>query len=132
MNLLREKVSRAIQRGEVATSQKPKLVQLFAPLKSPKSIFKHWPNTYWLNTVQDGAHLRVAGNTLFSENIAKPDISASGNEILAFSARWSGTCANPERINANRLSADRDLFAAIGTPLDFKTTRNQRGPVKFH
>ena len=46
--------------------------------------------------------------------MANPDITASGSEIFAFSARWSGIRPNPARTNPNRLSADRDLFAAIG------------------
>ena len=45
---------------------KPELVQLFAPLKPPKSILKHWPDTCWLHIIEDGAHLRVAGNMLYA------------------------------------------------------------------
>jgi hypothetical protein len=26
------------------------------------TVFKHWPDTYWRNIIQNGAHLRVAGN----------------------------------------------------------------------
>ncbi|MBE9473130.1 MAG: hypothetical protein IMY75_13635, partial [Chloroflexi bacterium] len=41
--------------------------------------------------------------------------------MLAFSARWSGTCSNPAHINANRVSADRSLFAAIENSPDLET-----------
>ncbi len=64
--LLRAKVPRAIQRNEVASSKKNELVQFLAPLKLLNSIFEHWPETYWLNIVEDGAHLCVAGNMLYA------------------------------------------------------------------
>ncbi len=64
VNLLRAKVPCAIQRNEVAASKKNELIQSFLPLKLPKDILKHRPEAYWLNVVENRAHLCVARHVL--------------------------------------------------------------------